>query len=73
METKTEIIGVCPIGQLVKETKIDRFGFFAGERIYKLVRDDWWLYNLFEKGDKGFTYSDYRFYYPHANLREADE
>lgn len=73
METKIEIIDTCPIGELVKETKIDRFGYFAGSRIYKQVRKDWWLFNTFEEGDKGLTYSDYRFYAPNAELKEVTE
>ena len=73
MITRTEVLGSCPLGQLIKETKIDRFGYFAGSRIYKQVRQDWLMFNIFESGDKGLTYSDYRFYAPHPELKEVAE
>ena len=74
MITKTEIIGNCPIGQLIRETKVDRFGFWAGERIYKLVRKDWLGERIFEDyQEKGLTYSDKKYYYPQEELTEAFE
>ena len=72
MITKLEVLGTCPLGQLVKETKIDRFGFYAGHRIFKLVRMDWWLWDRFGEGDK-FGYSDYKFYSPKTDLKEVSE
>lgn len=73
MITRTEVLGSCPLGQLIKETKIDRFGYFAGSRIYKQVRLDWWLFNTFDKAEFGFSYSDMKFYSPHPELKEVAE
>lgn len=73
METKLEVLGSCPIGQMIKETKIDRFGFFAGSRIYKLVRMDWWLYNVFDEGDKGICYSAWKRYKDIFGFKEVYE
>ena len=41
MIEKHEIIGTCPIGRLVKITRIDRFGFFAGSEIVKQRTKAW--------------------------------
>ena len=74
MITETRIIGTCPIGQLVKEIRVDRFGFWAGERIYKLVRKDWLGERIFgDYQEKGLTYSDKKYYYPLEDLVEAYE
>lgn len=72
MITTSEVIGECPLGQLIKETKIDRFGFFAGQRIYKLVRKDWYFFNLMGDGDRGITYSDIRYYHPTFGYKEIE-
>lgn len=70
METIFETIGKCPIGLLVKETKIDIFGFVFESKLRKYVRRDWKLFSVWGD-DKGFSYSDHKFYYPNEELVEA--
>ena len=73
MITKTEVIGTCPIGKLVKETKVDMFGYWAGERIRKFVRKDWYFEQLMQDyTEKGLTYSDLKYYAPWDDLKEVE-
>ena len=72
MRTIREVIGECPIGKIVKETKVDMFGYYAGHRIVKLVRKDWYYEKLMRSYEAmGFSYSDLKFYCPDSDLKEV--
>ena len=73
MIEKVELVGKCPIGEIYRKTKVDRFGFWAGESFIKMVRKDWYFEQIFQDyAERGLTYSDIKYYAPKSDFKEIE-